>query len=268
MNNETECFALVTGASKGLGKAFCIELAKMKINVLLVALPNEDLESFSNYLKEYGIKSFYKEVDLLIKEDIIEMVKWVNNNFNISFLINNVGRGGTISFEKSNINDIDGIIQLNIRAMALITHQLLPNLKKQKQSYILNVSSMASFSPIGYKTVYPASKSFIQSFSLGLYQELKNTNVFVSVVHPGPMKTNPDVTKRTEKQGILGKAGELTPERVAKRSLLRLLKKDSGIIIGWFNKVQWVLIKITPLAIRLPFITRIAKREIDSDLDH
>lgn len=67
---------------------------------------------------------------------------------------------------------------------------------------MLNVSSLAAFSPIGYKTVYPASKAFIHSFSRGLYQELKDTNVFVSVVNPGPMKTNAEVSRRIEEQGF------------------------------------------------------------------
>ncbi|WP_449401654.1 SDR family NAD(P)-dependent oxidoreductase [Chryseobacterium wanjuense] len=61
---------------------------------------------------------------------------------------------------------------------------------------------MAAFSPIGFKTVYPASKTFIHSFSRGLNEELRDTNVFVSVVNPGAMKTNPDVVSRIEKQGF------------------------------------------------------------------
>lgn len=87
-------------------------------------------------------------------------------------------------------------------ATSLLTHQLLPNLQKSSKAYVLNVSSLAAFSPIGYKTVYPASKAFIHSFSRGLYQELKDTNVFVSVVNPGPMKTNAEVSRRIEEQGF------------------------------------------------------------------
>src|SRR5699024_12447816 len=67
----------------------------------------------------------------------------------------------------------DLMIQLNVTAPTLLTHQLLQNLQKQEAAYILNISSLAAFSPIGYKTVYPASKVFIHSFSRGLNQELK-----------------------------------------------------------------------------------------------
>lgn len=144
----------------------------------------------------------------------------------------------------------------------MLTHQLLPLLKRHKQAWVLNVSSMASFSPIGYKTVYPASKVFILNFSRGLFEELKNSGVFVSVVHPGPMRTNEDTTRRIEKQGFWGRIGLLSPEDMAKRSLDQLFKKDTLILVGWMNKINWLLMKTIPVGIRLPVITKIVKREL------
>jgi short-subunit dehydrogenase len=177
-------------------------------------------------------------------------------------LINNAGIGGTSEFEKTNGSLINNIILLNVRATALLTHQLLPLLKQNQPAWILNVASMASFSPIGYKTVYPASKVFVLSFSRGLHEELKGSGVFVSVVHPGPMKTNEDSTRRIEKQGMLAKMGLLSPEVMAKKTLDKLFRKDTLILIGWINKLNWLLMKTIPVWVRLPLITQIVKREI------
>lgn len=121
---------------------------------------------------------------------------------------------------------------------------------------------MAAFSPMGFKTVYPASKAFIHHFTRGLYQELKNTNVFVSVVNPGPMKTNHDTTERINRQGWLGKLGLLPPEKVAAISIRQLLKRDTMIMLGWGNSFSWLLMKIIPIWLRLPLLTKAIEREI------
>lgn len=144
---------------------------------------------------------------------------------------------------------------------------MLPELKNHPNAYILNVASMASFSPIAYKTVYPASKAFIWSFSRGLYEELKDTGVFVGVIHPGPMRTNPDVIKRINRQGILGKMGLISTDRMAKIAIRQMIKRDSLIIPGYLNKLNWLLIKIVPVWIRLPLLSCVVKREINRGRD-
>ncbi|WP_132431542.1 SDR family NAD(P)-dependent oxidoreductase [Natronoflexus pectinivorans] len=258
----TDTYALITGASQGLGKYFAIELAERKYHTILVALPGENIDHVADMCRINGRKSVIYETDLTNKQNILELTKWVNDHFELSILVNNAGLGGTRSFVDSDVDYIDNIIQLNITALALITHQLLPNLLKQRHGYILNVSSMASFSPIGYKTVYPASKKFVQSFTLGLNQELKNSNVFASVVHPGPMKTNQSVTQRIENQGWIGRLGLMSPEMVAKKTIYNLLKKKPLILLGWSNRINWLLLVLTPRNIKLPLLTRAVKREI------
>ena len=262
ITNEVNLHALVTGASKGLGRAFAEGLAKRKINLLLVALPDDGLAELCEYLKEkYNIKCYFFETDLTKPDSIEVLSKWALSNFRINILINNAGMGGSTEFELADTEYLENLISLNIRAMTLITHQFLPELKSHKQSYILNVSSMASFSPMGYKTIYSASKVFVLYFTRGLYQELKGTGVFVSVVNPGPMKTNIHVTKRINKHGIYGKLGLLTPEYVADKSLEKLFKHNSLIILGWLNRLSWLAMKTVPLWIRLPMITKRFKRE-------
>jgi len=257
-----ESYAVVTGASQGLGKAFAENLASKNINVILVSLPGQQLKELSRRLEEtYKIKAHYYEVDLSVNENVMKLTEWVNESFDIHILINNAGLGGTKKFVDASPSYINTILQVNVAATSLITHQLLPNLLRQPKAYILNVSSMAAFSPIGFKTVYPASKTFIHSFSRGLHEELKDTNVFVSVVNPGAMKTNIDVCKRIEKQGILGKLTLLDPNKVAAYCIRQLFRKDSVIMV---NPISWVIMKILPIWIKLPLMTSAIKKEIEA----
>ncbi|UHO39919.1 SDR family NAD(P)-dependent oxidoreductase [Chryseobacterium capnotolerans] len=257
-----ESYAVVTGASQGLGKSFAENLARKNINLILVSLPDQNLQEVALKLKEeYHIKVHCYEVDLSINENVMKLTEWLNSSFNIHILINNAGLGGTKKFTEATSDYINTILQVNVTATSLMTHQLLPNLLKQPKAYILNVSSMAAFSPIGFKTVYPASKSFIHSFSRGLHEELKDTNVFVSVVNPGAMKTNTDVCKRIEKQGFWGRLTLLNPDKVAARSIQRLFKKDSVIMV---NPISWLVMKILPIWIKLPLMTQAIKREIEA----
>ena len=253
-------YALITGASQGLGKCFACELAGRNIHTILVSLPGENLSELNNeIIEKYNTDSQYYETDLSKIENVVALAKDVNEKYGVFMLINNAGIGGTKKFTEANYKYINSIIQVNIMATSILTNKLLPNLMKQEKGYVLNISSMAAFNPIGYKTVYPASKAFIHSFSRGLYEELRNTNVFVSVVNPGAMETNPEITARIKKQGFLGKLTLLKPKRVARYCISRLLKRDTVIMV---NHWSWLILNLLPIWIKLPLLTKSVKREI------
>ncbi len=259
-------FALITGASRGLGKEIARELAQRNYNLLLVSLKGEELAEVSSEMESrYNIKVFYYEADLSESQAVFQVAAWALSKGPVSILINNAGIGGTSAFDEASTEYIDNIIQLNIRATSLLTRLILPELKCRKQAFILNVASMASFSPIAYKTVYPASKAFIWSFSRGLYEELKDTGVFVSVIHPGPMRTNSDVIKRIEKQKFFGRMGVVNTEKIAKIAVNNLLNHDSLIIPGFMNKLNWLMIRIVPVWLRLNLLSRVIKRELKEE---
>lgn len=258
-----DLYAVVTGASQGLGKSFAIELAKRGSNLVLISLPNQDLQSLCNALQDqYGIKAYHYETDLSAKENIKELGLWINSRFDIDTLINNVGIGGTKKFQEATTQYIERIIQLNVMTPSILTHQLLPNLMRRKQAYILNVSSLAAFSPIGYKTVYPASKAFVRSFSRGLHEELKGTNVSVKVVYPGPMRTNTDSTQRMERQGRIARMAAVCPDKVARYCVRRLSQRDSVIMV---NRFSLLFLAIMPTWLALPLITNRIKKELAVD---
>ncbi|MFB6318342.1 SDR family NAD(P)-dependent oxidoreductase [Saccharicrinis sp. FJH54] len=258
-------FAFVTGASKGFGRAIAIELAKRKKNLLLLSLKNEGLEMLCQQIRNlHHVEVHFLEVDFMHPEVIEQIRNWVKP-FHIDILVNNAGLGGTRQFHTSKISYIERIIQINIRTVALLTHTLLPQLMLNKKAYILNISSMAAFSPIGFKTVYPASKAFIYSFSRGLSEELRGTGVSVTVIFPGPIRTNSEIISRIEKQGWWVHAGLQSPEKLAKIAVKSLLKRRKVIVPGIINKINWLMIKIIPPRLLIPLVSRRIKNEMSEE---
>jgi len=256
-----EKYAVITGASMGLGREMAFELAGRGFNLLLVSLQNEDLEEVCSEVKKKGVKADFFETDLTIKNNLLELTGHIKNNYNVNILVNNAGIGGSSEFEKTGVSYIEKIINLNIRATVLIIHQLLPDLKKNAPSYILNVSSMAAFSPIGYKTIYPASKAFINHFTKGLNEELKGTGVSASVVNPGPMRTNEYVTGRINKHGTLGKMGVESPGKVANIAISKMFKHRGSFSASWPNRFSLFAIRLLPSGLTLPVLTRAMKKD-------
>lgn len=262
MPHNPSPFTLITGASQGLGKAFAKLCAEKKHNLILISLPDEHIKVLAKQLKsQYAIEVICYETDLTKIRNVLNVVSAIKD-YNINMLINNAGTGGTKKFTEVSLDYIDNILLLNMRSLVILTHQLLPVLIKQKESYILNVSSLAAFSPIPFKTVYPASKAFVSSFSRGLHTELRNTNVHVAVVYPGGMATNKDVSKRINAQSRLVKLSVLTAEKTALICMEKLLRKEAIIIPGRINKLSSFLQKIVPTGLQLRIMSTKIQREL------
>ena len=256
-------FTLITGASSGLGREMAIECAAQGRNLILVALPGRNLDVFCDLLqKDYSIIARYYERDLTCCEEIYRMVEDILSKYQVNFLINNAGIGGTSPFGESSPDFLENIIRLNITAVSLLSRLLLSELKRHPEAYIINVSSMAAFSPFPYKTIYPASKAFIASFSRSLGEELKETSVKVSVLHPGPILTNPDVTIRIIRQGKNGKRGLLPARILARKAINGVVKGKHVIVPGFANKLNRLLMTSLPATIIVPILAKAMTREI------
>ncbi len=256
-------YTLITGASTGLGKQFALECARRSMNLILISLPDEKLEELCIAItKTYQVQVSFRETDLTDRISVENTAGWINENFQVNMIINNAGAGGSRIFTDSSIDYLDNIIQLNISAMVMLTRLLLPQLKTRPRAYILNVSSLAAFSPVPYKTVYPASKAFIQNFSLGLNAELSNTCVNVSVLNPGPILTNPDVSKRIDGQSHYVKLSVMKPETVACIAIRKMLKGKTVIIPGFMNRFNAFFIRLVPVGFKILVGTIIFKREL------
>jgi short-subunit dehydrogenase len=256
-------YTLITGASCGLGREFAAECARRGRNLLLTALPGENITQFGEQLaREHKIRVVAFEADLTIRDEIINLARQIDKNYQVDMLINNAGLGGAQPFIEASTESIEQIIFLNIYAVVMLTRLLLPNMKRQGEAYILNIASLAAFSPMPYKTVYPASKAFVYSFSRGLNAELSGSGVSVSVAHPGGMKTNTEVSLRIEKHNKLIQATTLSTERVAQICISRLLKRRRIIIPGFFNKLYWLLMKTVPIPVTLSYLRGLFRKEI------
>jgi len=189
-------------------------------------------------------------------------VNWVTSNFSVNQLINNAGIGGTVRFEDATAGYLDKIIHLNIRATTMLTHYLLPELKRHQDALIINVSSLAAFGALPFKTIYPASKAFIYSFSRGLNRELKGTGVKVVVVTPGPFISNPDVASRILNQGKMARLGVMTTREITLRIIEGVEKGRKVIVPGFWNKLNRKLLRWMPEEFRLSIMFDVIKREL------
>lgn len=184
--------ALITGASSGIGKAFAEELAARHTNLVLVSRSAQTLNEIAKNLQEqYQIK-----VDVIVKDltetnaatEVFDITK--KKGLTIDLLINNAGIGDYGDFAESDRERQIKIVQLNILALVDLTHKFLPFMRQRHTGGIINVSSITSFQPIPYLSVYAASKAFILSFSEALWAENRPYGVRVLASCPGPIETN------------------------------------------------------------------------------
>ncbi len=260
-------YTLITGASLGLGREFAIACAKRNMNLILISLPDEKLPVLAEYIAfRYKVKVVYFELDLTKKESLLRLHNLISHKYPVNMIINNAGFGGSRLFECSPLEYLDNMIQLNIRALSLLTRLMIENLKRQPRAWIMNISSMAAFSPMPFKTLYPASKAFVYYFSRGLAEELKDTRISVSVVHPGPMMTNDEVCSRIRKHGFSGRLCLLSTESIADFSIGEMLKGKKVIIPGFLNKINRILLKLVPLSIQMSLLSRMVRREFGHEI--
>jgi short-subunit dehydrogenase len=266
MKNEqaNQYFTLITGGSMGIGRAIAYECAGRKMNLLIVSLPEPELEITAEEIrKKFSVIVYTLGINLTDRDAPEKVYNWCKEkNWKVNILINNAGRAGTAVFEDSSFEYNEIRIQLNIRALVCLTYLFLKDLKSFDHSYILNVGSFSAFYSIPYKSVYCASKAFVLRFSRALNAELKNTPVSISVVCPNGVRTNPDTYKRISTHGILTQSVILSAEEVARIAINGMFKNKIVIIPGFLNKVLLVITKIIPSGIAERRIAKIFRKEL------
>ncbi len=262
MTNEN--YALITGASKGIGKAMAEECANRGSNVLLVSLPNENLSNVAYEISnKYAVKSDFLEINLTNLNAPHRVYNWCKkNNYNLNILINNAGMAGTTVFEKSSLEYSDSRIQLNIRALVLITRLFIPDLKKSTKSYILNIGSLSAYYAIPFKCVYAASKAFVVSFSKALHDELQESSISVSVVCPNGVETNKGTFSRIKSHGKMGDLTKISPQELAKYTISKMLQNKTIIIPKRINRLLLFIEKLIPEDLLQKILLNEFKKEI------
>ena len=233
-------YALITGASKGIGKSVACLLAQKNYNLLLIARSETGLGQLAENIKaEYGVDVLYLVLDLSVSGAAQQASEWCKSlKVPICVLVNNAGYGLWGDFELSEISEQLNMLSLNINTVVELTYYLLPILKNNQQSYILNVSSTAAYQAIPTFSVYAASKAFVLSFSRALHYELKNTPVSVSCVSPGPTDTSFAHRAGLDAIADLAEKFNMSPETVARIALREMFLKKTEIVPGLLNRLS------------------------------
>lgn len=241
-------YALVTGSSKGIGKAIAIELAKKKIDLLLVARSGHLLKTIAEEIRNnYAVKVDYLVIDFTESTSAKTLYDWcIKNNYDVDILVNNAGYGLSGSFGKYSAEAYNDMLQININSLVNLTYIFLEAFKKKQQTYILNIASTTAYQSVPGFALYAASKSFLRSFSRSLTYELRKTNVSVTCVSPGG--TDTDFAIRADVSSKALKAADklnMTPEAVAKIAVKAMFNKKTEVITGVINKlgafISWLL---------------------------
>jgi short-subunit dehydrogenase len=241
-------YALVTGASKGIGKAIALQLAARKRNLLLIARSESELQQVAAAVKANGVEAHYLAIDLSLPNAPEAVFQWtVQQGFQVDVLVNNAGYGLSGPFEKHPLADHRNMMQLNMNVVVELTYHFLPVLRKQGKGYILNVASSAAYQAVPFLSAYAASKSFVLQFSRGLSVELEKSNVSVTCVSPGATDTAFVDRAQIGQKGLdMAKKFNMTPETVARMAVDGLFSGKTEVITGALNKVGAALAWLLP----------------------
>jgi short-subunit dehydrogenase len=235
-----ETYALVTGASKGIGKSIALLLAKKGYPVLLVARSEDELKALATQITaKYQVQAHWLAIDLSENDATDKVAQWcTDHSYNISILINNAGYGLWGSFESVDLNHQLNMINLNINTLVKLSHKFMERLKQQPQAYILNIASTAAYQAVPTLAVYSATKAFVLSFSRALRYELKDSPVSVSCLCPGPTDTGFAQRAGLDALGDLAEKFNMQPDEVAALGLKGMFNKKAEIVPGFLNKVS------------------------------
>lgn len=187
-------WALITGASSGIGLEFASQLAAKGINLILVARRAELLHSLARKLAgQHGISTRASVADLS-DPGASEGLRYHLDEagIRIRLLVNNAAFGRWGRFEAQDSATYRNMLQVNAIALMTLCRELLPHLTSYTTAAIINVSSPAAYQPVPYMAVYAASKAFVQQFSQALYGEWGPRGILVQTLLPGPTSTEFD----------------------------------------------------------------------------
>jgi short-subunit dehydrogenase len=249
----TGATALITGASAGIGREFARQIAGRVGSLVLVARRLDRLEELRGALTKTdpNLNVHVRAVDLSQPNEVEELCAWLEREkIAIDFLINNAGLGDRGSFATSEPQRIREMLAVNMLALTELTRALLPAMIARKRGAILNVSSSASFLPIGGLAVYAATKAYVTSFSEAIRAELGGTGVTVTALCPGPVHTEFNLVaarnpNRRDKSGP--EAIHVSAQEVARAGLHAIEHGKPLVVPGMLMKMAMFLVRLTPM---------------------
>jgi short-subunit dehydrogenase len=256
--------AIITGASKGLGKALALEMASRGYETLLVARSAPLLDSLAAEItSRFNVKVHTLALDLAQTEASQTIYDWCQGaSFQPTVLINNAGYACWGYFHALPLSSQLPMLGLNVQGMVSLTHRILPLLQKQPKAYILNVCSTSAYQPVPTMSLYAASKAFVRSFTRSLRYELRKGPVSVTCLSPGPMATNFIAQANMQAMQETAQKFEMKAEDVARSGVKAMFAGRAEVIPGWMNALSVRFSKVLPDAL----LERIANNLYESKL--
>ena len=246
--NTNNQFALITGATSGIGFELAKLFAENKYNLIIVARNQDELDKTAATLKDsYGVEITTISKDLFKQDAAFELCDELKEkNIKIDVLVNDAGQGLYGKFAETDIYRELDIIQLNIASLVILTKHFLKEMVERNDGKILNLSSVASKIPGPWQAVYHGTKAFVQSFTEGIRAELQDTNITITALLPGA--TDTDFFNKAEMlDSKIVREGKLDDAaKVAKDGFDALMKGDDKVISGFKNKMQVGMGNVTP----------------------
>lgn len=238
-------WALVTGATSGIGESFTRLLASKSYNIVLVARDLPRLQERAQGLEEtYGVKTQIIQADLSTDDGCLKVEKFIADN-QIDVLINNAGFGTNKAFTMSSLEIEQQLLDVLVRTPMRLMHVALPSMKQRNNGVIINVSSVAGYIAGGS---YSASKSYLTVLSESLNTELAGTNVKVSALCPGFTRTEFHQRGRMSMKGLPNFMW-LNSDRLVEQSWNDAIKGEAVSVPGWQYKLLVFIVHAIPRSI-------------------
>lgn len=242
-------YAVITGASKGIGKEIAFELASRGYNLLIAARNSYELQIVKEDIeRKYQRTVSYLPIDLGIEGSADKLYHWVlEQEVDVRILVNNAGYGLVGAFENYDLEQHLRMLHVNVNAVVELCHKFYPILSGKGESYILNIASSTAYQAIPLMSLYAASKVFVLNFSRGLHHEWKKKGISVTAVSPGATDTNfNDRANLQEKARKAAQKVTMTPEQVALLAVKGMFAKKPEVITGFINKLGAALAWVAP----------------------
>ncbi len=251
-------WSLVTGASSGLGEEFARQLAVRGSSLVLSARSEDKLENLARELTQaHAIEVKVIPMDLAASGGAETLVRRVRDDIEaLKLVINNAGFGDAMPFARSNPEQQAQMVRLNCETLVTLTRAFLPGMLQREDGGFIQVASVVSLLPVPYMATYAASKAFVLSFSEAVAEELRDSNVRMMALCPGPVPTGFQAAAGMELTG-LERWAALPPGRVVRVALRDYERGRRVSFPGGVNSLQRALIGCVPrpLAARLSGLT-------------
>jgi hypothetical protein len=246
--SQARPLALVTGASSGIGEEIGAQLAERGYDLAIVARREDRLRALAERLEaRHPIRCDVITADLASRDDRDRVIDHLLAEAGrLEVLVNNAGFGTHGFFHETDLDRELELIAVNCAAPVHLAKRLLPAMLARRRGFILNVGSVAGFTPGPVMALYYASKAFLLSFSEALWEECRDTGVGVTALCPGPVRTEFQSSAGLSPKARSSGATPIPVEQVARDGIEGMLRGERVVIPGYQNRIAAFLARYSP----------------------